>query len=381
MWQVFKTFVDQYRNRNPIPFRVLVRRQEVFHVPLSKKETTFVHFSFAVFVLHIIYCFLRLLWLWKNGFPFENEEQDSEIIRIYALLVLTFLSLTFASKYGVHIRASSSIAVPPDYRILIRAMKVVIWLTNYPLHMILIAGVVISADPLYPPIRSIICILSLSSIVFKLAAFLIRASLLTICLIVLFKAVNAFFIIGLMVVCSASEVLQVLNDLNPKRVVFSERNFQARIYGTIRMRDHMNFLIYLFVPPSSLIALLFVVFLIPEAAKVYQRSYLYLYKAGKDLRRGSWEKKVVKSLRPVGIQIGPFGQVKRCPLTSRTDVIKSSELYTQLIFRIKFCAETAPTFELFFFHLFLNFRKVSGVSESLEYLDLVSAQNFSIGRS
>lgn len=126
------------------------------------------------------------------------------------------------------IRASSSIAVPPDYRILIRAMKVVIWLTNYPLHMILIAGVVISADPLYPPIRSIICILSLSSIVFKLAAFLIRASLLTICLIVLFKAVNAFFIIGLMVVCSASEVLQVLNDLNPKRVVFSERNFQAR---------------------------------------------------------------------------------------------------------------------------------------------------------
>lgn len=107
MWAVFKTFVDQFRNRSPLPLFVWVDREEVSYIPLSKKQNTFVHFSFSVFVLHTVYCFLRLLWLWKIGFRPKKQDQDLKIIRIYLLVFFMFLPLSFASMAFVLTRRST----------------------------------------------------------------------------------------------------------------------------------------------------------------------------------------------------------------------------------------------------------------------------------
>lgn len=97
MWRVLKTFVDEFKNRIPLPYEVSVKWQQLSYKPLSKEDNRFVQFSFIVFVLHTVYCFLRLMWVWKTGFRNRKiEQQDLEIIRIYLLSFLTFLPLTFA---------------------------------------------------------------------------------------------------------------------------------------------------------------------------------------------------------------------------------------------------------------------------------------------
>ncbi|OXA55060.1 hypothetical protein Fcan01_10164 [Folsomia candida] len=373
MWRVFETFIDQFRNRNPLPYRVFVDREEVSYVPLSKKQGIFVYFSFAVFVLHTIYCFLRVVWLWKTEVWRQNQDQDLEIIRTYLLLFLTFLPLSFASM-GVIISMRASIAVyimnpllglkmlaneirkrsddtkgnlsPPNYTILINAMKFQLWLSNYPFPAIFVRIVVFQIDPLYPAVTSMISMVTSSPLIF--ASYTIRTILALIYLNELLKAVNAFFIVGLLVVCSVSQVIQILNSLKSKKGIWNVRTLTMReiklyrqlmiwmeftnqkfcclavppliffgvsflifgIYGTIRMRNQVQILLYLVVPIATLLAFLFVVLLIPEAAKVFERSNFYLCRTKMDLRRGTWEGKVARSLRPLGIQIGPFGLVK-----------------------------------------------------------------------
>lgn len=234
-------------------------------------------------------------------------------------------------------------------------MRFQIWLSNYPLYVIVLTAVFINVDPLeFPVTRVVVFMLSSSTsspIEPTLISLLIRSTLIIIFLTDLLKAVNAFFIVGLMVVCSASEVLQVLTSLNSRiaqRVVWSGRNLQERevklyrelliwmgftnqnfcrfavppliffgvsflifgIYGSIRMRDQMQVVIYLLVPIASFLAFLFVVLLIPEAAKVFERSNLYLVMTRRSLRRGTLEEKVFRSLRPMGIQVASFGLVK-----------------------------------------------------------------------
>ncbi|OXA54124.1 hypothetical protein Fcan01_10259 [Folsomia candida] len=231
---------------------------------------------------------------------------------------------------------------PRNFNILTKAMKYFLWLSKYPMQVIIMTMVLFGVDLLDLPIRTII------SIGPNIFSFLIRSILIITFINELLKSINAFFILGLTVVCSASEVLHVLNSLNYKRTIWIERNLQTReiqlyrqlsvwmgftnknfcyfavppllffgvsfiilgLYGTVRMRDRMPFLLYLLLPISSLMASSFVVFMIPEAAKVYEGSNLYLCKTGKDLGRGTWEKKVVRALRPVAVQIGPFGLVR-----------------------------------------------------------------------
>ncbi|OXA55061.1 hypothetical protein Fcan01_10165 [Folsomia candida] len=324
MWRVVETFVNQFRDRNPIPYRVSVDREELTYFSLSKKQSTFVNISFAVFVLHTIYCFLRVVWLWKSGVWRQNQNQDLEIIRIYLLLFLTFLPLSFASMgfviftrpiiasfiinplLGLKILANESKLCshdktgnlcPPNYAILIYAMKFQLWLSNYPFPAIFIGVVICQIDPLYPAVTSLIStVSSSSSIPLGFLSYLIRAILAIIFLNELLKAVNAFFIVGLLVVCSVSQILQVLNGLTYKKEVWGVRIFRMRefklykqlmiwmeftnqnfcwfavpqliffgvsflilgIYGTIRMRDQMQILLYLVVPIASLLAFLFV---------------------------------------------------------------------------------------------------------------------------
>lgn len=115
-WLTFKIFLDQFLNRNPLQFLIAIRLEQVIYVPLTKKQHTFAHFSFTVFVLHTFYCFLRLMWLWKTGLGGSNENLNFEIIRIYLLIFFTFLPLScsamgfvLAKRFGTVVAIMNSL--------------------------------------------------------------------------------------------------------------------------------------------------------------------------------------------------------------------------------------------------------------------------------
>ncbi|OXA55058.1 hypothetical protein Fcan01_10166 [Folsomia candida] len=258
MWRVLETFLDQYRNQ--VPYRISVHQEELTYVPLSKKQGIFVHFSFAVFLLHTIYCFLRVVWLWKTGIWRQNEDQDLEIILTYILLFLIFLPLSFVSmSFVVSIRPSIAPYIvnpilglkilaneikacsdgmtnnlcPPTYAILIRAMQCQLWLSKYPLPMLFVGLVLCRVDPFYPVATYIVSMVSspsslLISILLFLASYLTRTILIIIFVNELLKAGNAYFIVGLLVVCSTSEIMQLLNSLKYEKGILRVRTLTMR---------------------------------------------------------------------------------------------------------------------------------------------------------
>lgn len=93
MWEILETLLSQFQNRLSFPFVISVRQKNICLIKLSKKQTIFRHLSFVSLFLHIIYCLLRLIFVWKSGVPNGNLE----IFRIYFLLNLTIIPLAFIS--------------------------------------------------------------------------------------------------------------------------------------------------------------------------------------------------------------------------------------------------------------------------------------------
>lgn len=192
------------------------------------------------------------------------------------------------------------------------------------------------------------------------------------------KMADSCFIVGFIWVFSANEVLGVLNKLNfrvelstKKSIFLKSRKFSMReislyrelfmwiefvnrnfcyfvippllffglafiilgLYGTIRMQGEMHFLLYCVVPLATGMALGFVVLLVPEAAKLYERSVVYLEKVGRDLRRTSWEKRVINTLRPLAVKIGPFGLIKNSLMKIVVRVLTENTMTLLITFR------------------------------------------------
>lgn len=79
-------------------------------------------------------------------------------------------------------------------------------------------------------------------------------------------------------------------------------------YGTIRLYDTTPGMIYPLIPFCNAVALIFLVILLPQAARAKENSS----KLFSTLRKqfvSKYEKRVAKSLRPIGIACGPVGMI------------------------------------------------------------------------
>lgn len=90
------------------------------------------------------------------------------------------------------------------------------------------------------------------------------------------------------------------------------------------MVGKMSWLIYPSVPITSLMSFVFVITLLPYAAKVYEKSTVYVRQLNQNLNK-KYDRKLAKTLRPIAIEIGQFGRIDKCLLP---EVIKHLTDYT-----------------------------------------------------
>lgn len=157
------------------------------------------------------------------------------------------------------------------------------------------------------------------------------------------KAVNAFFIVALMVVCSMNDFVRRLaktkkssHKLKPEVVTlyrelqlwagYTNLNFchfaippliffgiifiVVTLFGSIRIVGKMSWISYPSIPISSLMSFLFVITLLPYAAKAYENSRVYVRQLNQNLRK-KYDIKLARTLRPLAIEIGPFGRIDK----------------------------------------------------------------------
>lgn len=175
--------------------------------------------------------------------------------------------------------------------------------------------------------------------------FLIRTALYVMIATDVMKAVNAFFIVGLMVICSMNDIMQDLNEAcftarvetRMRKIVLYKQMFIWNKYtnqhfcsfsvppliffgigvivltyfGSIRMFGTMDFLIYIRLPVMGVLGTFFVVMLIPHAAKVVEFSTNFIIGARNEVNLSKFERKTWQSVRPLGIQVGDFGHVNK----------------------------------------------------------------------
>ncbi len=159
------------------------------------------------------------------------------------------------------------------------------------------------------------------------------------------KAVTAFFLLGLMVVCSVNDVITDLGRLTgtkgmllgskeiylfrkmcvwnkytnstfssfavPPSIFFGISVVILTYFGSIRLSGKMMFAAYLMNPIGGFLSTCFVVIFIPEAAKMfeYSKSFLSGMRSASNLlkiQRKGW-----KSMTPLSIQVGQFGVVSK----------------------------------------------------------------------
>lgn len=240
----------------------------------------------------------------------------------------------------------------PNYYVEEKVMKLQLWLSNYPIPVLSLVAILLQVDPLstmIPPSCS-----SAWSIIF----FMIRATVIIIVVNQILQAVNALFIMGLIVVYSVNEAINLLRNVNSRGkntfdqirgiqlfrelwiwIDFTNLNFcnlvvplligfgvlfvTFGLYGTIRMVHYAEFLVYLFVPITTWMSLLFVGILLPIGAGVFENSKIYLNQTGRNMGGVAWQKRVLRSLRPLGIQIGQFGLVSNS--TTKTIITAIAE--------------------------------------------------------
>lgn len=191
--------------------------------------------------------------------------------------------------------------------------------------------VYLEIDPLHNPVRRSILVI------------VIRLVTLVVVFVESIKAASAFFITGLMVACSASDVLQDLRKTNfcsnlitrlkeislyrkmflwnkytnqnvswfsiPPLLFFGISLIVLAWYGTIRMLGKLEFLIYLVLPVIAVVASFFITLLIPPAERIFEYSKYLISKRTNEAKSCKFERKTWKSMRPLGIQVGQFGLV------------------------------------------------------------------------
>lgn len=99
----------------------------------------------------------------------------------------------------------------------------------------------------------------------------------------------------------------------PPLVFFGAGLMILSSYGTIRMFHSAPGVLYPLMPGSGVLTLLFLVTLLPQGARTFENSVIFLHTVKRCLinKYGRKREKVSKSLRPVGIMCGPFGMIGR----------------------------------------------------------------------
>lgn len=217
-------------------------------------------------------------------------------------------------------------------------MKLVVRISATVPIVVVVIAVIMELDPLYLILRG-----DPGFNVVNLGCILFRVTFSCVMVPEFAKSGVAFFLIGLMVVCSSSNFIKRItprsktyNKLNsriiqyyrelqiwngyanenfcyfakPLIILFGASFIILTSYGSIRMVDKLPWFLYPAVPFSNSLAVLFLVAMVPNAAKVFEDSNSYLANLKKNLRDKN-DTRVARSLKPLGIQIGPFGQAKR----------------------------------------------------------------------
>lgn len=225
----------------------------------------------------------------------------------------------------------------PDYRKMIFSTKIILSLVWYVAPWMCFLVVCLGFDPL-----SLITGLFPSNTLLNWALFLVRVVLIFNFGNELLMSAILYFIYGIMVVCHIIDFtawiesqirincldagimrfyreLQVWNGyLNrnfcyfvvPPLIFFGELSISLCTYGAIRMTDKIPWILYPVIVGADAIGILFAVTLIPYAAKAFENSDQYLQRQSRGLS-GKYDRRLVKSLRPLAIAIGPFGRVDK----------------------------------------------------------------------
>lgn len=96
----------------------------------------------------------------------------------------------------------------------------------------------------------------------------------------------------------------------PPVILFGVSLMIVGAYGSIRMVGRMPWMLYPIVPVTMVISIGFGVTLATWGAKVLDNSETYLRQLSRKAR-GKYDRRVVKSLRPLRIAIGRFGRVDK----------------------------------------------------------------------
>ncbi|OXA39325.1 hypothetical protein Fcan01_25913 [Folsomia candida] len=216
------------------------------------------------------------------------------------------------------------------------AIKLMLWLSctvpfPAPLFMIYL-----KVDPLYAVFDDD------HNWVFFILHILVRSVILFIVIIDVTKATNSCFIVVLMVNCSTNNILQDLaetsvqpnlamrlQEINLYKKMFlwnkyTNQNFCSfsvpplicfgfyivtlTYYGTIRMAGKLGFLLYLCLPTVALLSSMFIIVSIPHAASVVENSENFISSRANG-KISKFERKTLKSVRCMGVQVGPYGYI------------------------------------------------------------------------
>lgn len=224
-------------------------------------------------------------------------------------------------------------------------MRLELRLSTYAAVFLWLIAVALGLDPLYLIFKTTTVTIS------RIGLLLFRVTVMYIVVNELIKAVDAYFVAGLMFVCSMNDFigeigqsrkpsnaldlqkiqlyrqLQIWNGcVNrdfcylavPPLIFFGVSFIILTIYGTIRLAGKISWVLYPIIPTSCGMACFFLA-IIPLAANVFEDSASYLKETGKGLSKKD-ERKVVRSLRPLAIEIGPFGRLDKALLP---EVIKT----------------------------------------------------------
>ncbi|OXA49245.1 hypothetical protein Fcan01_15352 [Folsomia candida] len=335
MWKHFELLSNLYGKKLHLLYNheVDVSDKKIHLVSSNaiRKSGTFIKTSTIFVALHTMLCFAIVI---KPIFVKNSEESGNlELIRSFVTTLAGIISAAFfAMSYVISFTPNVSILIvncivhfqqkakaltttqiPHNYTII--GMKFMLWISfMFPLFGTPIA-IYLQLDPLFELV--LMEYVPPGNIPFVLVRFVVAVFGST----EVIKSANAFFIVGLMVVCSMNDIMQDLND-TASAGIFSFKNTLHRFreirlykemfiwhdviiltyYGTIRMAGKLDLLSYSGLPLTAICGTLFVVILIPHAANVVEHSSNFLDERRNEVSFSKFERKRLKSLRPLGIQ-------------------------------------------------------------------------------
>ncbi|OXA48402.1 hypothetical protein Fcan01_17039 [Folsomia candida] len=368
IWKLFDLFVHVYDHKlHLLPFNVSIPSRQVYLQPkTSKNRLYFLKFSTLCVLTHTL---ISLTILCKSicakpkGTELTATSEMIRVVRIYTHLLMTlfppaFLAMSYVISFTPVVAAViiNSIAEfqkevkelvvthqPHKYfaaEVAITLMLLVTYIFPFPAPVVI---TYFKVDPLHSLLNGDNeedCFIFLF-----LLTLLVRNSVLFIVMVDVCKALNAYFMVGLMVTCSTKDILQDLTksnlhpslakrlqEINLYRKMFlwnkyTNHNFCSfsvppliffglsvvilSYYGTIRMAGKLDLVFYIGLPLIALLSSFFVIMLIPQAARVLENAEHFIYTRTSRINLSKFERKTWKSMRCMGIQVGSYGYVTK----------------------------------------------------------------------